>query len=43
MNDPWGHPYVYDLQSSDNYTVTSYGADGVEGGSGNDMDLSVND
>ena len=42
-SDPWGHPYVYDLQSSEQYTVTSYGADGVEGGSGNDADLSVND
>ena len=41
--DPWNHQYVYDLQGSDQYTITSYGADGVEGGDGNNADLSVND
>lgn len=41
--DPWGHEYVYDAPSNSEFTVTCYGADGVEGGDGNNADLSVND
>ena len=36
--DPWGRPYVYALDR-DGFTVTSYGADGVEGGTGEDTDI----
>ncbi len=39
--DPWGNPYVYVSPGSDNreYEVKSYGADGLEGGEGNDADI----
>lgn len=38
--DPWGHPYFY--QSDGNtYTLKSFGADGVEGGTGKDADISA--
>ncbi len=37
-NDPWGNPYVY--QSDGNgYILKSYGADGVEGGTGKNADI----
>jgi general secretion pathway protein G len=36
--DPWNNPYVY--QSDGNsYTLKSYGADGVEGGTGKNADI----
>ena len=38
--DPWNNPYVYKIEGSRNYTVVSYGADGVPGGEGLDADIS---
>lgn len=38
--DPWDNPYVYKLEGSRDYSVISYGADGVPGGSGLDADIS---
>lgn len=37
-NDPWGNPYVYIVEGS-NFRIISYGADGVEGGQGDDADI----
>ncbi len=41
--DPWGRPFGYTppASGSDAPTVTSLGADGKSGGSGNDADLSL--
>ena len=36
--DPWGNPYAYTVDGS-NIRIVSYGADGVEGGDGNDADI----
>lgn len=37
-NDPWGNPYYY--QSDGNsYVLKSFGADGVEGGTGKNADI----
>ena len=41
--DPWGHDYIYDQTSNTEFTLTCYGADGVEGGDGNNADITVND
>ena len=43
-NDPWGNPYQY-LKPGKNtpYEIISYGADGREGGSGADADITSND
>ena len=38
-NDPWDNPYVYTLEGGTNYTIISYGADGVPGGSDADADI----
>lgn len=38
--DPWNNPYQYTLQDSRTFIVVSYGADGVQGGSGPDADIS---
>lgn len=40
-NDPWGKPYGYLVPGADNkpYAVFSLGADGVEGGEGENADL----
>ena len=38
--DPWDNPYMYKLEGSRNYSIISYGADGVPGGSGLDADIS---
>lgn len=38
--DPWGNPYIYTHEGGSNYTIVSYGADGVSGGSGVDADIS---
>jgi general secretion pathway protein G len=38
--DPWTNPYVYESDGK-SYKIVSYGADGVEGGEGNDEDLVV--
>ena len=37
--DPWGNPYMYKYDGG-NYVITSYGADGQPGGTGNDADIS---
>ena len=38
--DPWGNPYVYESPSEHGeYAITSYGADGMPGGEGDDMDI----
>jgi general secretion pathway protein G len=39
--DPWGNEYVYQApgQNGDDYFIASYGADGKEGGSGDDADI----
>ncbi|WP_199554803.1 type II secretion system major pseudopilin GspG [Sandaracinobacteroides hominis] len=40
-NDPWGKPYGYVVPGANNkpYAVISLGADGVEGGEGENADL----
>ena len=41
QNDPWGRPYVYvQPGKSRPYDVMTYGADGREGGTGADADIS---
>lgn len=39
--DPWGHPYLYRYpgQHGDEPDIISYGADGKEGGEGEDADI----
>jgi general secretion pathway protein G len=41
QNDPWGHPYQYVCPGKDDhpYDIISYGADGREGGTGADADI----
>lgn len=41
--DPWGHPYVYKQPGSNGepYELKSLGADGKEGGIGENRDISV--
>jgi general secretion pathway protein G len=36
--DPWGNQYVYQSDGN-NYVLKSYGADGVEGGTGKNADI----
>ena len=38
--DPWDNPYLYKIEGSRNFSIMSYGADGVPGGSGLDADIS---
>ncbi len=38
--DPWGNPYVYRLGDKGEYEIISLGADGAEGGEGEDADIS---
>jgi len=39
-SDPWGHPYVYRAPGrSGGYEILSYGADGREGGDGDNADI----
>lgn len=41
-SDPWGNSYVYKSSSGERpYELFSYGADGKEGGTGEDADISV--
>jgi general secretion pathway protein G len=41
-NDPWNNPYVYRAPAEHGpYDITSYGADGQEGGSGVAADISL--
>ena len=39
--DPWGHPYKYMLPGPNGlpFGIVSYGADGIEGGDGNNKDI----
>jgi general secretion pathway protein G len=37
--DPWGHDYVYEQLDDQEVLVMSYGADGTEGGDGNNADI----
>lgn len=37
--DPWGNDYVYTSESSREYRIVSYGADGRQGGSSYDADI----
>ena len=37
--DPWGNPYQYEQSGNTSYSLMSYGADGAEGGEGNNADL----
>jgi len=39
--DPWGYPYVYFCPglNEEEFTIISYGADGTEGGDGNNADI----
>ena len=37
-SDPWGSPYIYERRSND-FTLFSLGADGVEGGEGSNADV----
>lgn len=37
--DPWGNPYVYSTMGS-NFEIISLGADGMEGGEGENADIS---
>jgi general secretion pathway protein G len=44
QNDPWGRPYQYVQPGrSGAYDIISYGADGREGGSGADADITNSD
>lgn len=39
--DPWGNDYIYKYDSeSKEFEILSFGADGVEGGKGDDADIS---
>ena len=39
-NDPWGHPYQYRSPGRNGgYEISSYGADGKEGGEGENQDI----
>ncbi len=40
--DPWGNPYVYNLEGS-RYVIISYGANGQPGGDGYDADIRSDD
>lgn len=37
-SDPWGNPYIYESDGR-TFSIMSYGADGREGGEGNDADI----
>ncbi len=41
-DDPWGNPYRYTVPGADgqSFQISSWGADGREGGSGEDADIS---
>jgi general secretion pathway protein G len=41
--DPWGHPYVYKRADNGEVEIISLGADGTEGGEGEDKDISSRD
>ena len=41
FTDPWGHPFLYESPGPNGlpYAITSYGADGTEGGEGKHADI----
>ncbi len=41
--DAWGNPFAYQCDDGINYVIKSLGADGVEGGEGENADLASND
>ncbi len=41
--DPWGNPYVYRRNDNGEVEIISLGADGAEGGEGEDKDISNRD
>ena len=41
--DPWGNEYAYEKLSRSEYNIICYGADGVEGGEGEDEDITLDD
>ena len=41
--DPWGHAYVYRRTDNGEVEIISLGADGTEGGEGEDKDISSRD
>jgi len=41
--DPWGHPYVYRRTDNGEVEMISLGANGTEGGEGEDKDISSRD
>ncbi|MEE2525562.1 type II secretion system major pseudopilin GspG [Hyphobacterium sp. HN65] len=38
-DDPWGQPYIYEYLGAGQARVGTYGADGEEGGEGEDADI----
>lgn len=42
LKDPWNNEIIYEKDGS-NFRLLSFGADGKEGGSGNDQDISSDD
>ncbi|WP_457564266.1 type II secretion system major pseudopilin GspG [Caminibacter sp.] len=40
--DPWGHPYIY-VNNGGNIDIISLGADGKEGGSGENKDIKLSE
>lgn len=44
QKDPWGHDYAYTPPTgTKSYLITSYGADGAPGGTGDNEDLTTDD
>lgn len=41
--DPWGRPYLYEERDDRSFVVRTLEADGVDGGDGEDADLSTDD
>jgi general secretion pathway protein G len=41
--DPWGNPYQYQAKDRRNYDLMCWGADGMEGGEGEDADITLKD
>jgi len=41
--DPWGNPYVYKRTDNGEVEIISLGANGIEGGEGEDKDISSRD
>lgn len=39
LTDPWGNPFQYTVESGKIYSIISLGADGVEGGTGENADI----